>query len=210
MAFSYPLTLPTVSGIRSISLRTKNAVGVSQSPFTYKQQVVDFTGQQWQAEVTMPPMTRDEAEEWVAFLVKLKGQLGTFLLGDPSAATPRGSASSTPGTPLVNGANQTGGVLTVDGLPTSATGYLKVGDYIQLGSGSSSTLHKVLTQVDSDGSGTASIDIYPSLRSAPADDAAITVSDCKGVFRLASNETNWSIDEATLFGVTFGAVEVIA
>jgi hypothetical protein len=209
MAYSYPLTLPTVTGIRSINLRARNVVGISQSPFTLKQQVIAHSGQQWEAEITLPPMTRAEGEEWVAFLVKLKGQQGTFLLGDPSGATPRGSAASTPGTPLVNGADQTGGSLTIDGAPASASGYLKAGDYIQLGTSSSATLHKVLNDVTTNASGEAGIDIYPSIRTAPADDAAVTVSDAKGVFRLASNETNWSINEVTHFGITFAAVEAI-
>lgn len=209
MAYSYPLTLPTVSGIRTINLRARNVVGISQSPFTLKQQVIAHSGQQWEAEITLPPMTRAEGEEWVSFLVKLKGQEGTFLLGDPSGATPRGSASSAPGTPLVNGADQTGGNLTIDGAPASASGYLKAGDYIQLGTSTSATLHKVLNDVTTSASGEANIDIYPSIRTAPADNAAVTVSDAKGIFRLASNETNWSINEVTHFGITFAAVEAI-
>jgi len=209
MAYTYPLSLPTVSGIKSINLRSRNVVGISQSPFTLKQQVIAHSGQQWEADIMLPPMTRDEGEEWVSFLVKLKGQQGTFLLGDPSGVTPRGSAATTPGTPLVNGAGQVGSSLTIDGLPVSTSGYLKSGDYIQLGSLSGSTLHKVLNDVDSNASGEASIDIYPSIRLAPADNATVTVSNAKGVFRLASNETSWSINEVTHFGITFSAVEAI-
>jgi hypothetical protein len=209
MAYSYPLTLPTVSGIRSINLRARNVVGISQSPFTLKQQVIAHSGQQWEADISLPPMTRDEGEDWVSFLVKLKGQQGTFLLGDPSGATPRGSAATTAGTPVVNGAGQTGSSLTIDGLPVSVSGYLKAGDYIQLGTASSSTLHKVLNDVTTSASGEASFDIYPSIRTAPADGSSVTVSNAKGVFRLSSNETSWSISEVELFGISFSAVEAI-
>lgn len=209
MAYSYPLTLPTVSGIRSINLRVRNVVGISQSPFTLKQQVISHSGQQWEADISLPPMTRDEGEDWVSFLVKLKGQQGTFLLGDPSGATPRGSAATTAGTPVVNGAGQTGSSLTIDGLPVSVSGYLKAGDYIQLGTASSSTLHKVLNDVTTSASGEASFDIYPSIRTAPADGSSVTVSNAKGVFRLSSNETSWSISEVELFGISFSAVEAI-
>jgi len=209
MAIVYPLSLPTVSGIRSIVLRTKNSVGISQSPFTFKQQVVSYGGQAWEADISLPPMTRDDAEEWVSFLLQLKGFQGTFLLGDPSGATPRGSAATTPGTPVVDGASQTGGSLSIDGLPASATGYLKAGDYIQLGIGSGATLHKVLSDVDTTAGGEAAIDIYPSMRTAPADGSAVVVSNAKGVFRLSSNETQWSINEITHFGITFGAQEAV-
>ena len=209
MAITYPLSLPTVSGIRSIVLRTKNSVGISQSPFTFKQQVVSYGGQYWEADIELPVMSRDEAEEWVSFLVQLKGFEGTFLLGDPSGATPRGSASSAPGTPVVNGGSQTGGSLSIDGLPASATGYLKAGDYIQLGSGLGATLHKVLQDVDSNASGEATLDLYPSVRSAPDDGVTVIVSNTKGVFRLSSNETQWSINEIIHFGITFSAMEAV-
>lgn len=210
MAIVYPITLPTVSGIRSVNLRAKSAVGISRSPFTFKEQVFSHGGQMLEAEITLPPMSRTEGEQWVSFLIKLKGMQGTFLLGDPSGATARGSASSAAGTPVVSGAGQTGDSLTISGAPNSATGYLLAGDYIQLGTGSSSTLHKVLNDVDTSASGIGLIDLFPAIRTAPADGAGVTVSNAKGVFRLASNETNWSINEVVNFGITFAAIEAIA
>ena len=210
MAISYPLTFPTVTGVNSINLRAVNAVAMSESPFTYKQQVIAHTGQRWEAEITIPPMQRADAEVWISFLVSLNGSKGTFLMGDPNAATARGSASVTPGTPVVNGIDQTGDSLAIDGLPLSATGYLKAGDYIQLGAGASATLHKVLTDVDTNGSGQATLDLWPYIRTAPSDGATVVVSNAKGVFRLAGNRTDWSISNAAFYGVTFAAIEAIA
>ncbi len=209
MAISYPLTLPTASGIATVTFRATNVTGISMSPFTFKQQVVSHAGQRWEAEVSMPPMSRADAEEWISFLVSLRGQLGTFTLGDPSGATARGRASSAPGTPLVNGASQTGGSLAIDGCTASATGYLKAGDYIQLGSGSSATLHKVLQDVNTPSGGDVTVDIWPHIRTAPADNSTVVVSNAKGLFRLSQNQTSWSISEATIFGVTFAAVEAV-
>ena len=208
MAITYPLALPTIKGIRAIRLVAKNSVGVNTSPFTFSQQVYKHQGQIWQAEASLPPMTRAEAEEWFSFLVKLNGQYGTFLLGDPHAA-PRGSASSTPGTPVVNGASQVGSTLAIDGLPASATGYLKAGDYIQLGSGATARLHKVLNDADTNGSGEATLDIWPDLRSSPDDDSAVVVSDAVGNFRLSTNEIGVDINEIELFGITFAAIEAL-
>lgn len=209
MAISYPLTFPTQTGIASVNLHAINSVAISQSPFTYKQQIVAHTGQRWEAEVSLPPMKRNDAEVWVAFLLSLKGQRGTFLMGDPNCATARGSASTAAGTPVVNGADQTGDSLTVDGLPVSATGYLLAGDYIQLGGGSSATLHKVLTNVDSNASGQATLDIWPHIRTAPADDSTIVVANAVGNFRLSSNQSDWSINNASFYGITFPAIEAI-
>lgn len=209
MAILYPLSLPTVTRVRSIDLRAINAVAYSQSPFTFSGQTHRYQGQMWQADVTLPPMRRTEAEQWVSWLISLEGQYGTFLLGDPLGGTPQGLASSFAGLPKVNGSGQTGQTLTIDGASTSKTGWLKAGDYIQLGSLSSATLHKVLRDVNTDSSGNATLELWPRIRTAPADDAAVTVSGAKGLFRLSSNEQNWSISEASIYGITFGAMEAI-
>jgi len=206
MAITYPLTLPSHTGIQSITLRAVNTVGMSMSPFTYQQQTVAHAGQRWECDITLPAMNRADAEQWVAFLVSLRGRFGTFTLGDPVGATPRGSAG---GTPIVNGASQTGGTLNIDGCTASQTGWLKAGDYIQLGTAGSATLHKVLADADSNGSGEVSLDIWPFIRTAPSDNAAVVVTNTIGRFRLADNEQNWNIRETALYGITFGGVEAI-
>jgi len=210
MAETYPLSLPTHTGIAQIRLIARDVVGVSTSPFNFKQQIYRHQGQRWEADITLPPMSRADAEQWAAFLLRLRGAYGTFLLGDPLNATPRGSASTAPGTPLVNGASQTGDELVIDGIPTSGSDYLKAGDYIQLGSGATATLHKVLEDVAIDGSGGATLNLWPRVRTAPSDDAAVTVSNTKGNFRLVSNETTWDINNASIYGITFGAVEALS
>lgn len=206
MPISYPLSLPTTAGIMRVRLVANDVVGVSQSPFTAVQQVYRYSGQFWEADITLPPMKRADAEYWISFLLKLNGPFGTFLMGDPNGATARGVAT---GTPLVNGAGQTGNELVTDGWTTSTTGILKAGDYIQLGTGATSRLYKVLDDVNSDGSGNATLTVWPDLRSAPADNAAITVSNTKTTFRLNSAQTSWDINEATIYGLTFGAREAL-
>ena len=206
MAITYPLSLPSHKKPANITFRAVNTVGMSMSPFTYQQQLFAHAGQRWECDVTLPAMARADAEQWVAFLVSLRGQFGTFTLGDPVGASPRGSAG---GTPLVNGADQTGGTLSIDGCTASQTGWLKAGDYIQLGTAGSATLHKVLADADSNGSGEVDLDIWPYIRTAPSDNANVVVTNTVGRFRLASNEQNWNINEASIYGLTFGGVEAI-
>ncbi len=206
MPISYPLSLPTNKGLTRIRLTANNVVGMSMSPFTAKQQVYKYTGQFWEAEVTLPPMKRADAEYWISFLLKLNGPYGTFLLGDPNGQTARGAAT---GSPKVNGAGQTGTDLITDGWTSSVTGILKAGDYIQLGSASSSQLYKVLDDVNSNIDGQAVLTLWPDLRSAPADDAVITVSNPRGIFRLTSGEQAWDINEAAFYGLTFTAREAL-
>lgn len=201
MAISYPLSLPSTD-IAQVRLVANSMVGISQSPFTAVQQVYKYTGQYWEADISLPPMKRAVAEYWISFLLKLNGSYGTFLLGDPNGATPRGVAT---GTPLVKGANQGGSDLLTDGWTTSTTGILKAGDYIQIGT----YLHKVLDDVNSDSSGNATLTLFPDLRESPADNAAITVSSAKGLFRLSSGQTSWDINEASIYGITFAAREAL-
>jgi hypothetical protein len=194
MAISYPITLPTNIGMSSIELRAVNTTAVSMSPFTYKQQVFSYDGEKWEADITLPPMNRDDAESWVSFLMSLRGKLGSFLLYDPSAKNIRGTATSV----VVTGDTGESSVGVV------MTGTLKAGDYIQLGTASDATLHKVL--VDQSGDGT--LEIWPKLRKDRSSVTAVIVN-ASGVFRLASNETSWSVNNASFFGISFGAQEVV-
>lgn len=205
MSISYPVAFPDL-GIKSMTIRAVSVVGMNQSPFTGQQQVYKHQGQWFEAEVTLPPMKRADAEQIAAFLLKLNGRYGTFTLGDPANTAPRGVGT---GTPLVYGASQTGGELITDGWTVSTTGILKAGDWIQLGSGSATRLHKVLNDVNSNASGVASLDIWPNLRSSPADNAAITLISPKGQWRLSSNQSEYSIDEASIYGITFACVEAL-
>ena len=109
MTISYPLSLPAVKGIATIRVVARNVTAISRSPFALSAQVYRWSGQAWEADITLPAMQRADAESWLSFLLKLKGRYGTFLLGDPNGATPRGSAATTPGTPLVAGGAQVGG-----------------------------------------------------------------------------------------------------
>lgn len=203
---TYPLAVPTSIGLASIELRSGNAVAISSSPFTFNQTVYAYAGQRWSASVTIPPVRRDDAEPWVAFLVSLRGQYGTFLMGDPNGAIQQGNAT---GNLLVNGASQTGGSLVCDGMPFSTLCF-KAGDYIQLGTTDATrTLHKILQDATSDGAGNLTLDVWPHIRTAPANNQVVTYTNTVGRWRLASNESAWSIDSVTKYGISFDCVEAI-
>lgn len=205
MPISYPINFPTQC-IKGVTIRARNIVAMSTSPFTGQQQVYKHQGQWWEMEVTLPPMKRADAEQVASFLIKLNGQYGTFLLGDPANTAPRGVGT---GTPLVKGAGQSGDTLITDGWTPSVTGILKAGDWIQLGSASSTRLHKVLDDANSDGSGNATLTIWPNLRSSPADNDAITINNTKGRWRLSSNDVDYNIETGQFYGITFACVEAL-
>ena len=197
MAITYPISTPTSIGIAQVELGATNAVAVSKSPFTFATQVHAYSGEMWSANVTIPTVRRDLAEPWVAFLMSLRGQYGTFLLGDPNCTSPQGTATSATITGSLGDRSVTA---TLSGPEVTDT--LKAGDYFQLGSGASARLHKVL--VDRSGSGT--LEIWPALR----DDyttASATLTNAKGVFRLAANQTNWGIGSNSAYSIQFEAME---
>jgi len=194
MSISYPLTIPSYTGFRSVDLRMVNAVAVSRSPFTLSTQAHKYAGQMWQADISLPAMDYINAAKWFAWLGSLNGQYGTFLLGDPRRCTARGTAA----TATITGSAGSSSVTV------TMTGTLLAGDYFQLGSGSTARLYMVLQ--DQNGSGT--LEIWPALRSA-ASAASATLSTPRGLFRLSSNEVARTADEIGRYGITFGAMEAI-
>jgi hypothetical protein len=205
MTITYPITFPTsaltVNGLR---VRPRSAVARSESQFSLQDDVTDWGGQMWEISGSLPLMTREQAAAYVTFMLKLNGKKGTFLFPIPDA-TVRGIAT---GTPLVKGASQTGNSLIIDGFTNGVTGILKAGDWFNLGSGSSTRLHMVLDDVNSNGSGEVTVDIWPSLRESPSDNAAVTLTNCKLLARLKS-DVGYDIDINKHYMLEFEAQEVV-
>lgn len=141
-------------------------------------------------EVTLPPMQMNDGMDVAGWIFSLMGKKGSFLLGDPINTAPRGVSG---GTPLVDGAAQSGLVLNIKGLPLSTMGVYKRGDWMQLGSGADTHLHMFMADVSSDGSGLAAADIWPQLRASPADGAAVVVNNTKGLWMLSGNQQNYDL-----------------
>jgi len=192
MAISYPLTPPSPFRISKLTLSGMSATSRNVSPFTFQTQQYNWPGQAWMGSVECPPMTRAAAEEVIGFL--LAAQRGTFLFQDYANPSPRGNVS---GTLTVSTATANTSTLTFSG----ASGSFAVGDWLQI----STSLYKVI-QVNS----TSSVDLFPVLRSSYSAGTAITYTSPTGVFRLAESKTDWSIELAKIYGVSFSIVEDIA
>jgi hypothetical protein len=210
MAITYPLSVPAAPGFRQLNFTATNLIGSSSSPFTASVQTVEWPGEFLALDCGLPEMDRDDAEAWVAFLLSLRGMLGTFHIGDDSNTAPRGVATITGADALINGAqNAASKTLATKGWTHNVTGILKAGDWIQIGTGDHQRLHKVLVDANSDSSGHATLDIFPKLREGVSDNQVITLINCKGTFRLADNSRSWSIDEAMLYGIDFKCMEAL-
>ena len=172
-------------GFTAMTMRLRSATSISQSPFTYDQQVYQHQGVRWEAEVQLPPLKRAEAKQVEAFFASLRGQANTFTLGNPIHNT---TATGT----ITAGAK---GATTVTGTTTGAV----AGDYFEI----SGALY-IITDIEA-----ASFDIMPPLRTAISTSTTLDFTLPKGTWRLASNEIGWSINEASLYGFTFACVEAI-
>jgi hypothetical protein len=189
MAITYPLTPPSPFNLSRLSFTGVSATSRNTSPFTLQTQQYNWPGQAWLGSVDCPPMKRADAETVIAFL--LAAQRGTFYFQDYANPLNRGGVT---GTLTVTTATANGTTLTFGG----ATGSFAVGDWLQI----STSLYKVV-QVNS----SSSVDLFPALRKSYAGGTAITYANAKGVFRLASPSTEWSIGEASIYGVGFAIVE---
>lgn len=192
MAITYPISPPSPFRAARLNLTGMSAVSRNVSPFTFQSQQYNWPGQAWAGSVDCPPMTRADAEQVIAFL--LAAHRGTFYFQDYANPNPRGSVT---GTLTVSSATANSTTLGISG----ATGTFAVGDWLQI----STSLYKVI-QVNS----SSSVELFPLLRSSYAGGTAITYTNAKGVFRLSEGKTDWSIELASIYGVTFSIVENVA
>lgn len=169
------ITLPTDPAAPSSVVWTHDEnVGINVSPFTFEQQVYDWTSARWAWTITYQSMLHQQSRPWAAFAAACRGKLNVFQIGDAKSATPQGTG----GTGTVSGANQTGFILVT----SFSSGAVLPGDYIQIG--------YRLYMVTSNVSGT--LNIWPNLRESPANSSSITTANTKGLFRLAKNQRKYT------------------
>ena len=207
MAPSYPLSLPTTPDFTKAKWGLNRRVGVSESPFTGAQQTYEYSYALWSATLSLPPMKRTQAAEWEAFLLKLRGRRGTFLLGNPDAKTPRGSVTGS--ITLYTAASVGDDSLVIQSNQNSTVGIFKAGDYLQLGGSGTAKLYAVVDDASSNASGVVTVNIEPALKVAASSGAAVTYTNPKGVFRMQTSELGWDTDEVSTYGISFACLEAL-
>ena len=110
-----------------------------------------------------------------------------------------------------NVAGATGIALTT---VSSDTGTIKAGDYLGVLSGNSLShqpFQLLLVTEDAVRSGTSvAVKTEPRLRKDITDGYFVTFQNPKGLFRLQSNEINWSADRASTYGISFSVIEDVS
>lgn len=154
---------------------------VFTSPFTASSQTVRYPGSRWQTTMSFDNLDDQESRLLEVLLARLDGQAGRVRLFDFGRAP-----AVQRGTPLVNGAGQSGDSVNTDGWAPNVK-VLSYGDYIQVGT----ELKMVLSDTMSSAAGQATIEIGPMLRYSPADNSAVGVANPVGVFMQSQQENGW-------------------
>lgn len=160
------VTLPTSPSPSSITPRLITTRGELRSAFGGSMQRISRTGSRWAFDVVMPPMTAATALEWVNILE----EADTCILRLPEPGITIGS----PGTPLVNGATQTGTSLITDAWTASYA--IPKGKFVGVSVSGLQYLYQTTTAVTASGAGAATLVLRPMLRASPADNAALIVN----------------------------------
>jgi hypothetical protein len=178
-------TFPSPTLLQSVKITSWSPTLISQT-HNLARQVRSKGAHRWVIEAQLPDtLTRAEAAPIMAFLAALRGRYTAFDIALPVLGTTRGAGG---GTPLVDGADQTGRSVATKGWPNS-TAILKAGDFVTFAA--DYKVYMLTADVSSDGSGDATLAIEPALFASPADEAAVTVTGVS--WRVALND-----DKATL------------
>lgn len=203
---SYTLcTLPAHPGQAQIEIAMNDSVAVVTSPFTRQEQTQPWPGGDfWDATVTLPPMTTQQAACWRGFLAELRGRANVFQLSDASAwpvsdpmlGTPVVATSGLANLPMTTS-------LVTRGWTANKPHALKAGQQFQVGY----RLYMACEDVPTDSSGNATIPVWPSIRETPADGTGITLVKPTGLFRLSMNRRGIQWSPRQLVGLSFKCVE---
>lgn len=197
------LVIPTGIRIQTSSFGLRFNSQLFESPLNGFVQRVSLPGAKWFATYNLTPHTRAEAAVIRSFLAQLRGRANTFYGYDPDAVL----SGMGGGAPQVNGGGQSGNSLVMDGAPTSITGWLKAGDYFEV----NGEYKLVTADVNTNGSGQATISFEPSLRYSPADNASINITTPRCKMILTDDDAaQWRTSEGGIYSIAFSGMEALS
>lgn len=171
-----------------------------QSPISGAVQTISRKGSYWKTRMTFRNLSGSDRAELQAFIAKMDGQTHRMRLEDYGRV--RNGAATSPQTVLVDGADQTGSSIDLDGATASVTNFFKAGDYISF----NNELHIVTADASSDASGDITVSIAPPIRKATDDNDAVQIFSPFGVFMMI-NTPKWSTESSYISTITIEAIE---
>lgn len=179
------LSLPAIRKPNKTRFYLRAASQTFVSPLTGAMQTLEMVGARWRCMLEWENLVEEEWRLLSALQAQLLGEAGRLYVPPFHALNPRGVGT---GTPLVKNASQTGKSLTTDGWTFSQTGILKAGDFFAFDTSNGRELKQIVADVNSDGSGNATLVFSPSIRVSPVDNEPIVVSSPSAVMRLVDDE----------------------
>ncbi len=161
--YSFPIIRPSAQ-----EWALRNFTAVHESPFNGEIATQDRDGEHWLLRMAWDDLEGTRRHELLAFLFKLNGAQHRFTVQDFSFL--RQGAGG--GSPLVQGGSQTGKSLIIDGASNNITDWLKAGDKISV----AGLLHSVDDDVNTNGSGVATINVSPRIFVSPANNEAVEIT----------------------------------
>lgn len=175
----------------TIAMQLASNTGLSVSSMISSGQSTDRQGYKWHAQLTFSTLVTDDRADLMGTLAALRGQanrLRVKVKDNPNRGTYGG-------TPLVDGAAQTGSSLLLKGAGT-VTNWIRKGDYFSVIVNGEPEL-KMATADANSSAGAVTVAFEPRLRAAPADSAVIYVEDGvltvpSGIFLLKNPINGWA------------------
>lgn len=204
------MTVLTFPAIRRPSEASERLLGLTQtheSPFDGTMQTLEMPGARWEFTITWQTLSSDDRREMAAFLARLRGRAGRFTYGP--FWSPRRATGG--GTPVINGAGQSGEVLSTTGWAANAQ-VMRAGDWLSyVDTAGRRRLHQVVADATANASGVAALTISPPIRRAGADLAAVEIAAPIGTFMLPQDEApGLNIRAPSLGQVTITMREALA
>ena len=176
----------------AVSMEIVGNTGLFASPLVASAQTL-ARSTKWNARYSFANQRDDDRGDLLGTIAALRGQdnrLRVSVFDNPK----RGDYG---GTPLVDGAAQTGFALNIKGATPTITNWIRKGDYFSVEVNGEHELKMAIADATSDGGGLVVLSFTPRLRAAPADDAVIFVEDGvltkpQGIFLLEAADTGWS------------------
>lgn len=200
--FAFPSSEVVPNAQRVISLANSGAL--NPSPFTGYVQTFGRSGSKLGLLLNFRDLKYDQAQLLQGFFLHLHGQEHRFSIRDHHYT----QVGSMAGTPLVNGADQSGYTLITDGWDPGNE--IKAGNRVSYVNGNGhSEIKIVTTDVTADSGGNATLSVFPDIHTAPANNAAIqvTAANVLGTWKLAPGAIEFSGEPGDWTNFNVNAIE---
>lgn len=197
-----PLSLPAHKKYRSGRWRLIDNAARFASPISRVGQSVGRPGSFWACSIELPEsMDLYVAADWASILAQLAGGSESVYVPPPMR-----NISTVAGTPRINGADQVGTTLVLDGFTPGDT--VRNGQFLSYDTSTFRMMHIATATTVANGAGQMSLPVRGPIRKSPPDNALINLSSptCEMILE-ASDVDILNLTDAALFGHTLNLIE---